>query len=234
MVAKIIPLFLLAFTAAAQQDDPAWRPSADLVVAVHDSTGYFADSSYLSSPVLGSGSLKYLSDRNEFSVNGTGADQPITFSAWVKYSVNSGDQGVFGKIGGGAAGQWEYFFMARQLATGTRFSVFPGGPAGGIGRVQATATATATGIWYHYCATDSGSRARSGIKIYINGVRVDDTDYDSATTTGAINGLSSLALAQDAGFCGVNGSANDFRVYRREFSAAEVYTLYQSSKDEHP
>jgi len=84
------------------------------------------------------------------------------------------------------------------------------------------------GQWIYVCGTYDGSSAISGIKIYINGVRVDTTN----DTEGSYTATSprSMGLWIGKGLIGdtyADGNIRDIRVYNGELSVAQVVKDYK-------
>jgi len=84
-------------------------------------------------------------------------------------------------------------------------------------------------------ATYDGSSSAAGIKIYRDGVRVDDTDYVSGTYVAMENLAAEVAIGYYTFGTGVkrwllNGEATWFAITGKELSADEVWSLTQRLK----
>ena len=84
------------------------------------------------------------------------------------------------------------------------------------------ATFTSTTEWYHIVSTYDGSRANTGLKIYVNG--------SEAASTGA-NSMNAGAWTNNADFKvgrTTDGHIDEVSVYDSELSATDVATIYNS------
>jgi len=91
---------------------------------------------------------------------------------------------------------------------------------GYIGREFSTPLTNRENQWIHVTMTYDGSKTIAGIKLYLDGVQVDDTDmadgvYDGMESTGAVEiGRSIRSYGR--------GLVDDVRIYAKELSAYEV------------
>lgn len=159
-------------------------------------------------------------------------DDPFSFTAWVL--VNDFDAAqVIAKRD--TTGDAEYDF---QFSGGGNkkllFSLWDNSTGGRIGRFKNTAmSADFEGKWIHVTATYDGSGASSGIKLYLNGVRVDDTDNNTGsytamedTTVGFTLGRLTNNLNQ------LDGQMAQARVHSVELTELEVHKLYLTGTDD--
>ncbi|MDP7693686.1 MAG: Ig-like domain-containing protein, partial [Vicinamibacterales bacterium] len=87
------------------------------------------------------------------------------------------------------------------------------------------------GTWIHVVATYSGNHSSSGIRLYLNGIQVDDANDNSGSYAGMpdtsvpvnIGGYEALSDYTD-------GAIDEVRIYSRELSAAEVSTLHGAGR----
>ncbi|SVC60406.1 uncharacterized protein METZ01_LOCUS313260, partial [marine metagenome] len=95
-----------------------------------------------------------------------------------------------------------------------------------IGR-SAQNTTPSVGVWSHLTFTFDGGTAPSAIKIYKDGVRIDDGDLSlgSFTTFNDLNVASEIG-SQNSGAGAADGKFDDFRIYNRALGSAEVTQLY--------
>ncbi|MDA1035271.1 MAG: hypothetical protein O3B65_00135 [Chloroflexi bacterium] len=101
--------------------------------------------------------------------------------------------------------------------------------AGVLGRRDATAlTASA---WQLVSATYNGTKASTGVRIYLNGARVDDTDVNSGSYIAMENGTALVTIGNNNG--GASGAAQSFvngelalvAVTAREISPDEIWEI---------
>ena len=82
------------------------------------------------------------------------------------------------------------------------------------------------GEWIHVCATYDGTAVIGGIKLYINGTRVSETDNVSGTYIG----MEELDAVMQIGRRGTNyadGKIRDVHIYAEELTAAQVSEDYK-------
>ena len=159
-------------------------------------------------------------DDPEFSMgDGLGNDNAFSISSWFK----ADSIGNFYMATKDAANrEWSFRTFSSQL----HFFAF--GTGGGyIGRKYATNLSA--GQWYHAVVTYDASKASSGIKLYLNGSRVDDGDYASGTYTAAVNTTTSIrvgSLEQNNTFA--DGKVDELAIFDSELSASDVTAIYNN------
>lgn|SRR3990167_3780338 len=95
-----------------------------------------------------------------------------------------------------------------------------------LGR-RGTTVGYAKNTWVHYAITYDGSTDSTGIKIYENGVQIDDANDNTGTYATAVNGTEVMRIGDRSGAStGISGAYSDFRFYHKELSAAEITDLY--------
>ncbi len=94
-----------------------------------------------------------------------------------------------------------------------------------IGR-SAQNTTPSVGVWSHLTFTFDGGTTPSAIKIYKDGVRIDDSDLSlgSFTTFNDLNVASEIG-SQNSGAGAADGKFDDYRIYNRALSPDEVKRL---------
>ena len=110
-------------------------------------------------------------------------------------------------------------------------NLYDAATGGRIGRQYSAAMTAYQGIWVHVAATYTGSETSAGIRLYLNGVRVDNTDDNSGSYSGMpdigvplnIGGYESLADYAD-------GAIDEVRIYGRTLSASEISTLFAAGR----
>lgn len=106
---------------------------------------------------------------------GNGAtDSAFSVIAYVLTDTVSGFDAIFAKWGDGA-GQQEYFFILNGGKPEMR--LYDQSAGAYIGRQYNSVLAT--GQWHHLAMTYDGSASAAGVKIYLNGAQVDDTNATS-------------------------------------------------------
>ena len=169
------------------------------------------------------GTNDYMSivDADIFSMgNGLGTDNAFSISAWF----NADNIASFYFTTKDASGNREWAF--RTVSSQLHFFAF--GTGGGyIGRKYSTNLNT--GQWYHAVVTYDASKASSGIKLYLNGKRVDDADYASGTFTASKNTSTEVRVGGlEIGPAYSNGKVDEVAIFNTELSSSDVTSIYNS------
>lgn len=146
---------------------------------------------------------------------------PFSIALWCGGKNN----GIVSKLNGTTNQGWElywsisnfkiHFFLANSISGGTY-----------IQRLTNAFNSTAIA---HIVATYDGSGNRSGIKIYINGVRSDTTDGGAATLSSTIIGTGqTLRLGSRNGSAVYLKGLDDIRLYNIELTQANIDSIYNS------
>ncbi len=165
-------------------------------------------------------------DNNNLSFGNGTTDSPFSISAWV----NMIDATRFRIVNKGAnfSNDYEYLFSTGVPDT-ISFNLYDSSTGGRIARRYNTALTSFQGQWIHLAATYDGSSASSGMKIYLNGLRVDDVQNDLGSYTAMENGTSPFEIgASTSGGVYSNGAMDEVAIFSTELSASDVTSIYNS------
>jgi len=139
----------------------------------------------------------------------------FTISAWVKQDV----AGVWGRVFDFGTGTTNYMFLTPKGTTGfPRFAITTGSGEQGINGTAAIPT----GVWTHMAVTQSGSVAI----LYINGVEVGRNTAMTLTPSSLGNTTQNyIGKSQWSADPILNGSVDDFRIYSKALTPAEINIL---------
>tara|TARA_R110000782_G_scaffold22774_1_gene60048 strand:- start:10 stop:1506 length:1497 start_codon:yes stop_codon:yes gene_type:complete len=170
------------------------------------------------------GSLDYvnLGDNNNLSFGDGSTDSPFSISAWIKMTDTSGFR-ILNKYVGSVL---EYSFGTGG-AGNLQLYLF-NSTSGFINRARVQGSILNTGQWYHVVATYSGvggTNAQNGIKIYVDGVRVDDTTISSGTYVAMGNTTSDAHIGR-LNTSYTDGTINDTSLFNTELTQAQVTEIY--------
>lgn len=137
---------------------------------------------------------------------------------------------LFTKDGKDVGTTWHREWVLRTTAGKVLFMLREGDNADSIQRI--CNTALSTGQYYDIVATYDGSKARTGLKIHIDGVRKDDTDAGSATYAGMTAGpqrviIGDWDLDADASDYNWNGQVEYAGICNRELTASEAMRIHR-------
>ena len=172
----------------------------------------------------GSNDYMSISDADIFSLgNGSGTDNAFSISGWIYPPTGDGSQ-TFYVATKDASGNREWAF--RTVVGELHFFAF--GTGGGyIGRKDSTVLSNAQ--WYHVAMTYDGSKASSGIKLYVDGTRVDDADYASGTYTAAKNTSAEVRVSSlQVNNTYSDGLIDELSIFNTELSASDITAIYNS------
>lgn len=165
-------------------------------------------------------------DADAFSfTNGSGTDLPFSISCWLYQTSDPGGTAVeiVSKYSNSANVEW--IFSARYDASGPRFACYKNGSYSvSIARLGA-GVSIGLNSWVHWCGTYSGSKTNAGLKIFKNGVQVDNTNSGEGTYTGMSNTAGLLRIGKST-----TGHIDGPQIYSRELSAAEVAAIYAAGR----
>lgn len=167
---------------------------------------------------LGTNEYVEIPDDDDFSFVGATTDNPFSISVWV-YIDDATNFRMASKDNGSSAREWIFITDSADklkllLKTGANF----------IGRRYDTGLTSYQGEWIHIIGTYDGSETSVGIKIYLNGIRIDDINEQSGSYSGMINTSQPVYIGQYGGPY-ANGKMHDFRIHSKELSKAEIWEV---------
>jgi hypothetical protein len=164
-----------------------------------------------------------ISDADNLSFGDGSTDSPFSISAWANFTdISSG--GIFAKLNTSSRREYGFYISSSKV----RFLLYSQGTnTKYIGRRNNTALTSYENQWIHLLATYDGSSLHSGLKIYLNGTRIDDTDVSQG---------SYIAMQNDAAdaFIGrhltsyTEGAMDEVAIFSSELSASDVTAIYNS------
>ena len=163
-----------------------------------------------------------IADADIFSLgNGSGTDNAFSISGWFN-ADSTGTFHIATKDSSGNGREWAFRTISSKL------SFFAFGTGGGyIGRQYTTALST--GQWYHAVVTYDGSKASSGITLYLNGSAVDNANYAAGAYTAARNSSTLLLIgAVQSNNTYSNGKIDEVAFFNTELSSSDVTAIYNS------
>ncbi len=196
-------------------DNGSWRKFADEASSFSNaySVSFDGANDYMSIP-----------DQDIFSMgNGSGTDNAFSISAWF-IGTHADDISAFYFATKDASGSREWAF--RTVSSQLHFFAF--GTGGGyIGRKYSTNLST--GQWYHAVVTYDASKASSGIKLYLNGSKVDDANYASGTFTASKNTSTEVRVGGlEIGPAYSNGLVDEVAIFNTALSSSDITAIYNS------
>ena len=174
---------------------------------------------------------QYLSvtDNDDFSFGDGVSDEPFSISAMVNmadatdFSILS--KGVIGVLDG----EWLLICYDKAGVDTLAFILIDGtNPANFISREYSVDMNNFEDEWIQIVGTYDGSGTVAGIKLYINGSRVDDTDNTNGIYTAMDNGSEAVYIGNyDSNYS--SGKYENIFIYSDELTGIEVMDLYYNT-----
>jgi hypothetical protein len=143
----------------------------------------------------------------------------FTVAVWVKLDTTGNWRRIF-DFGTGTTAN---MFLTPQSSAGTiRFAITTGG-AGGEQRLNGTA-ALPTGVWKHVAVTRSGNMGT----LYVDGVQVGQNTSMTRSPSSLGNTSRNWIGRSQYSDPYLDGQIDDFRIYNRALSTAEILSLFQN------
>lgn len=155
----------------------------------------------------------------------TPALTPFSISAWV-YMHSSSIFYIVTKGVTGTDGEWRFSTDANRKLT---MFLYDESKLKSISRLYNISLLSYENQWIHVVGTYDGSALHTGIKLYLNGVRVDDT---SGTDSGfvSVENLTHAVWIGRYSTSYANGLIDDLMIFNVEKSAAEVKSIYETTR----
>lgn len=167
-------------------------------------------------------------DADDLSFGDGAADQPFSLVVLLQTGVDPTSRAILAKFDT-TAGQEEWI-LETDASDRPRFALYDDGATARIARYDATALSASTR--YLLTATYDGSGASTGLRIYRDAARVDDTDDNSGSYVAMENGgeAASLGYRQTAGVKEnfFQGSISLAAITGKELSQDEVWALKEA------
>ena len=167
-------------------------------------------------------------DSDDFSFGNGTTDSPFSISAWINMTDATKFR-IANKLGGGSNHEYLFTTSSGDLIA---LNLYDESSGGRIGRSYGTALTSYQGQWIHVACTYDGSSASSGIRIYLNGVRVDDASSDIAGYVAMENTSSPLLIGKQSGGSGdtfANGYMDEVAVFNTELTESQVQSIYNAT-----
>ena len=164
-------------------------------------------------------------DSDDFSFGDGETDSPFSISAWIKM-----DDATRFRIASkfNSSSNNEYIFTTSG-SDELGINLYDESLGGRIGRKYNTALTSYQGQWIHVACTYDGTSSSSGIKLYLNGSKVDDINSNSGSYTAMENTIQPLFIGQQAGTY-ANGKIDEVGIFNVELTAQEVQDIYNATE----
>jgi hypothetical protein len=173
------------------------------------------------------GSSNYIDcgDPNDLSFGNGTTDNPFSISAWVNMTDATKFR-IVAKIG-----TYDEYLFTTNASDLISLNLYDNSLNGRIGRQYNTALTSYQGQWIHLVCTYDGSRASSGIKIYLNSSLLTTDDNNSGTYEAMENTTQPLRIGEKTGTY-ANGKFSNTAIFNTELTSSEVTTIYNNGTPE--
>ena len=144
----------------------------------------------------------------------------FTISTWVRLDTTASSRRIFDF----GTGTNTYMYLTPTNGTALRFAITTGGS--GSEQVITGTAPLATGTWVHVAVTRIGNNGR----LYVNGAQVGSTNTGMTLSPNSLGTTTQnwIGRSQSGGNY-LDGRVDDFRLYNRGLSAAELTTIQSGS-----
>ena len=161
-----------------------------------------------------------------FGADGTTGNEPsFSFSAWINVTGMTNQFTIITKAKYDGTDR-EYIFF---IHTDRVLKLFVHDADSSNYIAQVADTALSTGKWHHVCATYDGSRAASGIKLYVNGALWASSASSAGSYTAMHNGSQNVAIGRlfsDVSTAVSEGFIDELAVFDKALSLSEIEGIY--------
>ena len=164
-------------------------------------------------------------DSDDFSFGNGTTDSPFSISAWIKMD----DASAFRVATKYVNANREYLFTT-DTSDRLSFALYDNSNGSRIQRKYNTALTSFQGQWINVIGTYDGSSLSSGIKIYLNGTRVDDIDGNLGTYIAMENTTQPLEIGRSNLTSFSNGKIDEAAIFNTELSSADALAIYNGGE----
>jgi len=159
---------------------------------------------------------------NDFSfTNGSGTDLPFSLSAWINMDDASGFR-IITKYGTGTDVEWYLYTTGSDIL---RFRLYDKNNTSTIGRGYGTPLTSYQNKWINVVATYNGNEQESGIKLYINGLKVDDQPASTGNYQGMVTTTNPVTIGK-MGTAYASGKISNASIFNTELTSTQVTEIY--------
>jgi len=164
-------------------------------------------------------------DADNLSFGNGSTDSPFSISAWVKMTDVT-NSSILSKTNISPS---HYEYSAHFNLEQIYFGVYSQDSNANYLFVNyATNLTSYEGSWIHLAFTYDGNSNINGLKIYLNGQRVDDTQFTSGTYVSMNNTIAPLKIGRSFNNRFLNGLIDETAIFSSELSASDVSSIYGS------
>ena len=166
-------------------------------------------------------------DSDSFSFGNGTTDSPFSISAWVNMTDASRFR-IASKYNQNTS-QYEYYF---STSSADKLSLILHSTGGYLGRRYDTALTSYEGQWINLVCTYNGNSQTSGINLYLNGVKVDDTDIINGNYIAMDNTNEPFLIGkiEETSPSFADGKIDELSVFNVELTELEVKSIYYATE----
>ena len=167
-----------------------------------------------------------IADNANLSFGDGSNDSPFSISCWFKVSAVGSTQYIVNKrlIASSSSNRYEYALYIGTSGN-VNFAVYDAASVVRRGR-KSSSSIVSIDTWYNLIGTYNGvggTNAQAGLKVYLNGVQVDNADNNNNTYVAMHNTSEAFKIGSNT-----SGIVDEVAIFNSELSASDVTTIYNS------
>ena len=163
-------------------------------------------------------------DTSGLSFGNSTSDSPFSISTWVKMTDATRFR-VVGKLNGSNA---EYAFFT-SASDQLYIVLYDNNTSNRISRYTSSTLTSYEGTWIHLAATYNGSGNSSGLKIYLNNTRIDNTTSNVGAYTAMHNTSAPFEIGKYL-TSSAYGLIDEMAIFTTELSSSDVSAIYNNGE----
>jgi hypothetical protein len=161
-------------------------------------------------------------DSDDFSFGDGATDSPFSISAWINMDDATRFR-IASKFDSASNSEYIFTVSGSDLLS---VNLYDNSEIAFIGRKYNTALTSYQGQWIHVACTYDGTSSSSGIKLYLNGSKVDDIDSNSGSYTAMENTTQPFYIGRQGATYTADGKIDEVAIFNVELTGPQVAAIY--------
>ena len=161
-------------------------------------------------------------DSDDFSFGDGATDSPFSISAWINMDDATRFR-IASKFDSTSNSEYIFTVSGSDLLT---VNLYDNSEIAFIGRKYNTALTSYQGQWIHVAFTYNGTSSSSGIKLYLNGSKVDDINSNSGSYTAMENTTQPFYIGRQGATYIADGKIDEVAIFNVELTGPQVAAIY--------
>ena len=177
--------------------------------------------------LLGTDEYVWVPDHDDFSFGDSSNDNPFSISAWI-YGDSLNGFWIMGKSDvsyGNEGREWEFYFGSDYKLY---FYIHDDANRAHLRRYHNISYVSHESEWMYVVCTYDASKTLGGMKIYFNGIRVDDTQSSGGSYAAMNNTVRNIHIGRRFSSYS-NGKIFDIRIHNKELTVSEIWNVMKGN-----